>query len=263
MDQAGKTQRFRELHVPGDPLLLPNPWDVGSAKLFAHVGFEALATTSAGHAHTLGRLDGAVSLTQALDHACDIVDATALPVSSDFENGFADDPSGVAESVRLAAATGLAGLSIEDWSGSAIYEAGLAAERVAAAVEAAPDLVITARCENYVRDNADFADTLARLQSYQEAGATVLYAPFMSSSGEIRTMVESVDLPVNVLARPDTPPLGELADIGVARISVGAGLYLAALSALEDLAREFLTTGSYDYSETGEGVVLRDAAFDG
>ena len=172
---------FLDLHRPGHPLLLPNPWDAGSARILAALGFQALATTSSGFAATLGRPDGSVTRDEALDHAAAVVAAVDVPVSADLENGFADDPSGVADTVTRARATGLAGCSIEDSTGrddDPIYHAALAAERVAAAVQAAgDDFVITARAENHLHGRDDLADTIARLQSFQDAGAHVLYAP--------------------------------------------------------------------------------------
>jgi hypothetical protein len=175
---------FLALHRPGEPLLLPNPWDVGSARVLASLGFAALATTSSGFAATLGRPDGAVTLDQAIAHGGQIAAATPLPVTADLENGYADDPPGVAETVRLAIEAGLAGCSIEDFTGRAgdpIYEVSLAAQRVAAAAEAAHTgprrLVLTARAENHLHGRDDLADTIARLQAYAEAGADVVYAP--------------------------------------------------------------------------------------
>jgi 2-methylisocitrate lyase-like PEP mutase family enzyme len=268
-DPAATARLFLDLHHGDQPLLLPNPWDVGSARLLAHLGFRALATTSAGHAATLGRLDGGVSRQEALTHAAAIVAATDLPVSADFEKGFADDPDGVAESVRLAAATGLAGLSIEDYTGDEgdpIFEPGLAAARVEAAAAAAHGgearLVLTARCENYLRGRPDFGDTVARLQAYQQAGADVLYAPFMSGAAEIRQLVDAVDLPVNVLARPGAPAVAELAELGVKRVSVGGAFAFAGLAALQRAASEFLNQGTYGFfDEVAAGVAARDAAF--
>ncbi|MGH9058455.1 MAG: isocitrate lyase/PEP mutase family protein, partial [Acidimicrobiales bacterium] len=178
-----QSDAFRALHVPGRPLLMPNPWDAGTARLLASLGFSAVATTSSGHAATLGRPDGAVDRDEALAHAASIVAAVDIPVSADLENGFADDPDGVAATIAAAAAVGLAGCSIEDFSGrqdTPIYELGAAVDRVAAAVETAhadPGLVLTARAENFIRGHPDLADTIARLQAYQQAGADVLYAP--------------------------------------------------------------------------------------
>ena len=199
--------------------------------LLASLGFAAIATTSSGFAATLGRLDGNVTRDEALGHAAFIVASTGLPVSADLENCFADDPAGVAETVRLATATGLAGCSVEDSTGRSddpVYEAGLAAERVAAAAEAAHAatgtgcrLVLTARAENYLQGRPDLADTISRLQAYQAAGADVLYAPGLTRLEDIRQVVASVDRPVNVLALGGTPPVRELAAAGVRRISVG------------------------------------------
>jgi 2-methylisocitrate lyase-like PEP mutase family enzyme len=255
-DQAEKAKRFLALHKPGQPLLLPNPWDAGSAKLLAALEFEALATTSGGHAATLGRLDGSVSREEAMDHAATIVAATDLPVSADLENGFAHDPAGVAETVRAALVAGLAGCSVEDYSGSdeePIYELGLAAERVAAAAEAAHggpvQLVLTARAENFLRGRRDLEDTIARLQAYQAAGADVLYAPGITRAEDIRRVVAEVDRPVNVLARHGVPPVVELATLGVSRVSVGGAFAFAALGQLVLAARELREQGTYGFTE--------------
>jgi 2-methylisocitrate lyase-like PEP mutase family enzyme len=252
--QKEKAERFLALHRPGDPLLLPNPWDQGSAKLLASLGFEALATTSSGFAATLGRLDGSVTRDEALAHAASIVAATGLPVSADLENCFADDLAGVARTATLAAETGLAGFSIEDFTGdedAPVYDTGLAAERVAAAAEAAHAgpvrLVLTGRAENYLHGRPDLADTITRLQAYQEAGADVLYAPGLASLADIRRVVAEVDRPVNVLAFADVPPVGELAEAGVSRVSVGGAFAYAALSALADAASELRGKGTYGY----------------
>ena len=244
-----KSRRFLELHRPGQPLLLPNPWDQGAAKILASLGFQALATTSSGFAATLGRPDGSVTLDEALIHATAIVAATDLPVSADLENCYADDPDGVARTVRLAAETGLAGCSIEDYSGSRLYTRAEAVDRVTAAVAAARDggLVLTARAENYLRGNPDLGDTIARLRSYQEAGADVLYAPGLTRIEDIRTLVSAVDRPVNVLAMPGVPPVAELAAAGVSRISVGGAFAFAALGALVDAATELRDQGTYGF----------------
>jgi 2-methylisocitrate lyase-like PEP mutase family enzyme len=264
-DHASTARRFLELHVPGRPLLLPNPWDQGSARLLARLGFEALATTSSGHAATLGRLDGSVTREEALAHAAVIAEATGLPVSADLERGFADDPAGVAETVRLAAEAGLAGCSVEDATGrqdNPIYDAGLAAERVRAAAEAAHrgpvQLVLTARAENHLHGSPDLADTIARLQAFQDAGADVLYAPGLRRLEDVRRLVSSVDRPVNVLAVPGAPPVAELGAAGVARVSVGGAFAFAALGTLVDAATELRETGSYGFS--GRAAAGRDAA---
>ena len=271
IDHPGKARRFLELHHGEGPLLLPNPWDQGSARLLAWLGFQALATTSSGHAATVGRLDGSVTRSEALDHAAAIVAATELPVSADLENGFADDPAGVADTVRLAAEAGLAGCSVEDATGDQVhpvYDAGLAAERVQAAAEAAHRgpvrLVLTARAENYLYGRPDLADTIARLQAYQAAGADVLYAPGISDLEEIRQLVASVDRPVNVLARPGVPAVAELAEAGVRRVSVGGAFAFAALGALVEAATELRDAGTYGFwGQAGAGSEAVRSAFTG
>jgi 2-methylisocitrate lyase-like PEP mutase family enzyme len=262
------TERFRTLHEGDTPLLLPNPWDVGSAKLLASLGFKALATTSGGFAATLGRLDGSVTRDEAISHAATIVAATDLPVNADLENGFADDPADVAETVRRAVETGLAGCSIEDYSGrddAPIYPLEQAAERVAAAAEAAGGrLVLTARSENYLHGRRDIDDTIARLQAFQEAGADVLYAPGLRSIEDIRAVVAAVDRPVNVLALPVAPPVAELAEAGVRRISVGGAFAYASLGALVAAGRELLDHGTYGFWENAAvGSKAVRGAFDG
>jgi 2-methylisocitrate lyase-like PEP mutase family enzyme len=249
--------RFLELHSSERPLLMPNPWDRGSAVLLESLGFKALATTSSGFAATLGRLDGRVSRDEAVAHAADVASAVSVPVSADLENCFAADPDGVAETVRLAAEAGLAGCSVEDFGGredDRIYDPGLAAERVAAAVQAARvgpgDFVLTARAENYVHGRFDLADTIARLQSFQEAGADVLFAPGVRELDEIRELVRSVDRPVNVLVLPGMPTVSELAEAGVSRISVGGAFAFAAFGAAAAAGRELLESGTYGYWET-------------
>jgi 2-methylisocitrate lyase-like PEP mutase family enzyme len=256
MTQAEKAERFLALHRRGDPLLMPNAWDIGSAAVLGWMGFRALATTSSGHAATLGRLDGAVTREEALDHATVLSSATDLPVSADLENAYADEPDGVAETIRLAKETGLAGCSVEDYSprpSDTIYERGLARERVLAAAEIAHGgavrMVLTARAENHIRGREDLGDTIARLQSYQEAGADVLFAPGLTSAEDIRRVVESVDRPVNVLGVPGTPSVPELATLGVARVSVGGAFAFAALAALSEAAEELRDRGTYGYLE--------------
>jgi 2-methylisocitrate lyase-like PEP mutase family enzyme len=256
---------FLDLHIPGTPLLMPNPWDAGSAKLLSALGFEALATTSSGFAATLGRLDGSVTRDEAIEHSRVIVQATELPVSADLENGFADDPDGVAETIRLALGAGLAGCSIEDWSGEAIYGHQQAVERVAAAAQAAhagdAHLVLTARAENHIHGVDDLGDTLTRLLAFQEAGADVLYAPGLTKIDDIREVVTSVDRPVNVLALPGAPPVAELAEAGVGRISIGGGFAYVAMGAVVAAAKELREQGTYGFWETaGAGVkAWRDA----
>jgi 2-methylisocitrate lyase-like PEP mutase family enzyme len=252
--QADQAQRFLALHRAGEPLLMPNPWDLGSARLLASLGFEALATTSSGFAATLGRNDGGVSRDEAMVHAAVIVAATDLPVSADLENGFADAPSGVAETMRLSIEVGLAGASVEDFTGRAddpIYDIGLAAERIAAAAEAAHAgpgrLVLTARAENYLHGRPDLADTIARLQAFQAAGADVLYAPGLRSREDISRVIREVDRPVNVLALEGMPPVAELAQAGVSRISVGGAFAFAALGAVVSAATELREQGTYGF----------------
>jgi 2-methylisocitrate lyase-like PEP mutase family enzyme len=268
-DQAAKAARFLELHRPGSPVVMPNPWDIGSARLMAALGFEALATTSSGFAATLGRLDGQVSRDEALAHAAAIVQATEVPVSADLENCFASDPDGVAETARAAVAAGLAGFSVEDYDpdSDGIYEQGLAVERVRAAVEAAhaapgAPLVVTARAEGYLHnERPDRDEIIGRLQAYQEAGADVLFAPGPVDAETIIAIVSSVDRPVNVLARKGAPPVAELGKLGVARISVGGALAFAAIGGWISAARELREHGTYAYfDQMAEGAkAVRDA----
>ena len=267
--QQDRATRFLQLHAGPQPLLIPNPWDAGSAKLLVSLGFEALATTSSGFAATLGRLDGGVTRDEAMAHSAAIVAATDAPVSADLENGFADDPVGVAETVRLAIEAGLSGCSIEDFARSKddpIYPAGLAAERVAAAAEAAHagpvHLVLTARAENLLHGRVDLADTIARLQAYQQAGADVLYAPGLHDLEDIRRVVAEVDRPVNVLALPNAPSIPELAAAGVKRVSVGGAFAYAALGAVVEAARELREDGTYGFwTGAGAGAKAARAAF--
>ncbi len=253
--RAEKAARFMALHRQDHAFVLANAWDVGSAKLLASLGFDALATTSSGYAATLGRPDYGITREESLAHAGALVAAADLPVSADFEDGFAEDPAGVAETVRLALEIGLAGCSVEDWGAAdgRLYGAEAAAERVAAAAEAAHagdvHLVLTARAENYLRGNPDLRDTIARLQAYQEAGADVLYAPALDSPADLRALIASVDLPVNVLARRGTPTVPELSDLGVKRVSVGGAFAFAALGEVVGAATELLNEGTYGFTE--------------
>jgi 2-methylisocitrate lyase-like PEP mutase family enzyme len=263
------SDRFLALHRPGTPLLMPNPWDAGSAKLLASLGFEALATTSSGFAATLGRRDGGVAREEALAHAAEIVGATQLPVSADLEHGFGDAPEVVAETVALACETGLAGCSIEDFGGDRerrIYDHGLAAERVAAAAEAAHAgpvrLVLTARAENHIRGVDDLDDTIARLLAYEQAGADVLFAPGLRTIEQVRAVVEAVERPVNVLLLPGCPPVSQLAAAGVARVSVGGAFAFAALAAVVEAASELRDDGTAGYLERAMiGAKAARAAF--
>jgi len=267
--QAQKAAHFLALHHGSGPLLLPNPWDLGSAKVLASLGFEALATTSGGFAGTLGRLDGAVTREEAIQHAAALAAGVDLPVSADLENGFAHPPEGVAETLRMAIGAGLAGCSVEDFGpglDDPIYPLGLAQERVAAAVEVAHGgdfhFVLTARAENYLHGRPDLADTIARLQAYQEAGADVLYAPALTRIEDIKAVVSSVDRPVNVLALPTVPPVSDLAGVGVARISIGSGFARVSLAALVDAGNELLTAGTYGFTAAaGRGAEAARRAF--
>lgn len=269
-DHTDRFDAFLALHTDSTarPLLLPNAWDPGSARIFEHLGFEAIATTSSGFAATRGRLDGDLGRDEILAHAADLVSATGLPVSADLENGFADTPEGVAETIGLAAATGLAGCSVEDYTGredDPFYPHQLAVARVAAAAEAAhagpQRMVLTARCEFHIRGRNDLTGTIARLQAFQEAGADVLYAPGVTDIEDIRRLVESVDRPVNVLSWRDTPPVSELVAAGVRRVSVGGAIAFAAVHAVDEAARELLEQGTYGFlpAASAGGVIARDA----
>jgi 2-methylisocitrate lyase-like PEP mutase family enzyme len=255
--QADKGRRFRALHGRKSAFIIPNPYDVGTALVLAGLGFEALATTSAGYAFTLGKRDYTLTRERALEGARAIASATDLPVSADLENGFGDAPEIAAETIRLAAAAGVVGGSIEDSTGRAdapIYEIEHAAERVRAAVAAARELpftfTLTARAENYLHGRPDLKDTIKRLQAYQEAGADVLYAPGLTTRDDIAAVVNSVDRPVNVLmGLPGVElSLANLSAIGVKRISVGSGLSRAALGAFLRAAYEMRDSGTFGFA---------------
>ncbi len=272
MDDHGTlAERFSALHRPGEPLLQPNAWDLGSARILEAMGFEAIATTSSGFAATLGRNDYRVSRDEAIEHARGLAGAVGIPVSADTENGFADDPEGVATTVRLAVAAGLAGCSVEDHTGhddDPIYDLGQAAERIAAAADAAHTgtdrLVLTARAENHLHGRDDLADTIARLQAYQAAGADVLFAPGVIDLDQIRVLVSELDRPVNVLALPGCPRVETLGEVGVARISVGGAFAYAALGGLIDAATELRDSGTFGYwTQVGVARPTISAAFDG
>jgi 2-methylisocitrate lyase-like PEP mutase family enzyme len=260
--QKAKAEAFRALHARPRAFIIPNPWDAGTAKMLAKLGFEALATTSAGFAFSAGLLDNRVGRDRMLGHLAAMAGATDLPVSADLENGFGDDPETVAETVRLAAATGIVGGSIEDAfdrPGEKVYDIGLAAERVRAAAEASRALpfpfTLTARAENYLVGIPDLADTIRRLQAYQEAGADVLYAPCISTREEITAVIRSVDRPVNFLmgTQPQRFTLEELSEMGVRRVSVGSALHAAATGAFLRGAREMLETGTFTYTAEAAG----------
>jgi 2-methylisocitrate lyase-like PEP mutase family enzyme len=257
---TGKAADFLALHLPGTPLVQPNAFDIGSAKILASLGFHAIATTSSGAAGALGKLDGELTRDEVLAHCAQLSGAVDIPVAADYENGFADDPSAVAESVRAAAATGLAGLSIEDWSGSTIYERGLAVDRVRAAAEAAHNgptqLVLSARAENLIHGIDDLADSIARAQAFQEAGADVIFVTGIRTLEQVRAVVSSVDVPVNVLVTGGAPTIAELAEAGVARISIGGTLMYAAYAQVVAIAEELKTSGTYGYWD--DAMAARD-----
>jgi 2-methylisocitrate lyase-like PEP mutase family enzyme len=255
--QAEKGRAFRALHEREGAFIIPNPWDIGSARLLAHQGFEALATTSMGYAFSIGKLDATLNRDEALANASAIASATPLPISADLENGYGDAPEIVAETIRLAGEAGVVGGSIEDASGRAddpIYELERAVERVRASVAAARALpfpfTLTARAENYLHGRPDLKDTIKRLQAYQEAGADVLYAPGLETKEDIAAVVGSVDRPVNVVMglRGVQLSLAELSAIGVRRVSVGSSLCRAALGALLRGAREMRERGSFSFA---------------
>jgi 2-methylisocitrate lyase-like PEP mutase family enzyme len=265
--QAEKGSAFRALHERESPFIIPNPWDIGTARLLAHLGFESLATTSAGYAFSVGQKDNTIGRDRMMAHVGAIVSATDLPVSADLENGFGDDPGTVAETIRLAAAAGLVGGSIEDATGrpdDPIYEHGLAVERVRAAAEVAHSFpfpfMLTARAENYLVGRPDLRETIKRLQAYQEAGADVLYAPGLASKRDIATVVSAVGRPVNVVMGLQGVRLSlfALSEIGVRRVSVGSALSRAALGAFLRAAREMKEQGTFTFAD--EAVSYRDVS---
>ncbi|MBV9573927.1 MAG: isocitrate lyase/phosphoenolpyruvate mutase family protein [Acidobacteriales bacterium] len=256
--QLEKGRSFRALHQRDTAFIIPNPWDVGTARLLERLGFEALATTSMGFAFSLGQRDNTVGRERVIEHISEITSATALPVSADLENGFGDDPKTVQETIAMAGAAGAVGGSIEDAterSDNPIYELRHAAERVRAAVETARSLAfpftLTARAENYLHDRPDIKDTIARLQAYEEAGADVLYAPGLTALDDIRAVVSSVGRPVNVLmglqgVRFD---LAQLSAAGVRRVSVGSSLSRVTLATFLRAAREMHDHGTFRFAE--------------
>ena len=251
--------RFRALHEREQLFVKPNPWDVGSARLLQSAGFEALATTSAGFAWSVGRLDQTVSRDELVAHVATLSAATDLPLNVDSERCYPDDPGGVTRTVDLLFKAGAAGFSIEDYDPDqgGMDELGRAAGRVAEAAEASHErMVLTARAENYIRGVDDLDDTISRLIAYRDAGAGVVYAPGLTDLEQIARIVEAVGIPLNVLALPSGPSLGELAAAGVRRISTGSLLAGAAYGALLDGARELREKGTSHY---GEGGVPRDA----
>jgi 2-methylisocitrate lyase-like PEP mutase family enzyme len=253
--------RFRDLHAQDELFVMPNPWDVGSARFLESLGFEALATTSAGLAWSLGKHDGNVTRDELVAHVRSIAAATSLPLNVDSERCYPEDPGGVAETVALLTDAGAAGFSIEDYDPATggMDEAGVAAARVAEAAEAAhglaAPLVVTARAENHIRGVDDLDDTIARLVAYRDAGADAVYAPGLRDLGQIEALVGTVGVPVNVLALPGGPTVEELAAIGVRRLSTGGSLAAAAYGALMAGARELGTAGTSLYAKVG---VARD-----
>ena len=256
--QAEKGRAFRALHERDHAFIIPNPWDAGSARILAYLGFEALASTSMGYAFSIGMRDNTVGREDILEHIAVLASRTDLPVNADLENGFGDDPSAAAETIRLAAAAGVVGGSIEDATGreeGPIYCFEHAVARVEAAVEAARSLpftfTLTARAENYLHGKPDIKDTIKRLQAYQEAGADVLYAPGLRTKDEIAEVVRSVDRPVNALMGLQGVLLSqaELSEIGVKRISVGSALARAALGAFVRAAKEMKEHGTFDFAD--------------
>ena len=246
--QARKAEAFDALHA-GDPFVIPNPWDAGSARVLAALGFKALATTSSGFAFTLGRRDGRVTLDEVVAHAAALDRATELPVSVDLENGYGPDPADAARAITRAAEAGAVGGSIEDYDrAGGIYGIDHATRRVAAASEAARGLahpfVLTARAENHIRGNPDLDDTIARLRAYEEAGADVLYAPGLGSGNEIRAVSEATSRPINVLAHPGLS-MSEIVAAGGQRISVGGALTWVAVGAMARAAEEIRDTGDF------------------
>jgi 2-methylisocitrate lyase-like PEP mutase family enzyme len=261
--------RFRELHAREQLFVMPNPWDVGSARLLASVGFEALATTSAGFAWALGKLDQQVTRDELVAHVAQLAEATPLPLNVDSERCYPDDAGGVAEAVRLLGEAGAAGCSIEDWDPATarIDDVALAAERVAEAAEAArafaEPMVLTGRCENHIRGVTDLDDTISRLVAYQEAGADCVYAPGLSTLEQVGAVLDAVSVPVNVLALASGPSVQELASAGVRRVSTGGALARAAYGALLEAAHELLEQGTSTYATRAPLMDTLEQAFRG
>jgi 2-methylisocitrate lyase-like PEP mutase family enzyme len=265
---ADRRARFKALHARDALFVMPNPWDVGSARLLEAAGFEALATTSAGFAWSLGKLDQRVSRDELVAHTAQLAAATSLPLNVDSERCYPDDAGGIPQTVSLLADAGAAGCSIEDYDPVAgrIDDVDLAAERVAEAATAAHSLleplVLTGRAENHLRGVDDLDDTIARLVAYRDAGADCLYAPGLTDLGQIARVVEAVGVPINVLALPGGPTLEELGSVGVRRVSTGSLLAGAAYAALLAGARELLEEGTSRYAAAGLPDEIRRAAFD-
>jgi 2-methylisocitrate lyase-like PEP mutase family enzyme len=256
--QLEKAQAFADLHRRGTCFVIPNPWDAGSAKLLAHLGYAALAGTSAGFAFSKGKTDATITIGEMLPHLAELAAATDLPLSADLQSGFGAAPEDAARTIVAAAATGIVGGSIEDATGdpdALLYDIGLATDRIRAAVEASRSLgfrfMLTARAENFIAGRPDLADTIRRLQAYQEAGADVLFAPGISAREDIAAIVRAVDRPVNFMAGALGLGLGvaDLAALGVTRISVGASFARAAYGALVRAARDVLEQGTFGYAD--------------
>lgn len=257
-DQNKKAVRFMALHDNAETFVIPNPWDAASARLLAGLGFQALATSSAASANTVGRRDGGLTRDEALAHARLIVEATDLPVSADLEKGFGDAPEVVAETIRLAAETGLVGCTIEDESGnpdSPLYDLGLAVERISAAAQAARALpfpfILTARAHNFLHADPTLDDTIRRLRAFEKAGADVLFAPGLPDLAAVREVCAALSKPVNFMAgiKGKSFSVGELAAAGVRRISLATSLYRAAMTGLLDAAREVKDAGQFGFLE--------------
>lgn len=264
---AARRARFRELHARPQLFVMPNPWDAGSARLLEHGGFEALATTSAGYAWSLGKLDQRVTRDELVAHVAELTSATSLPLNVDSERCYPDDPGGVATTIELLAGAGAAGFSIEDYDPATerIEHLQVAVERVAIAATAGHALpepmVLTARAENHIRGVDDLDDTIARLSAYRDAGADVVYAPGLTELEQISTVVSAVGIPVNVLALPAAPTLSELASAGVRRVSTGSLLAGAAYGALVAGALELKAQGTSDYAQNGVARETLSEAF--
>jgi 2-methylisocitrate lyase-like PEP mutase family enzyme len=261
---AERRTRFRELHAGEGLFLMPNPWDLGSARLLATLGFPAIATTSAGFAWSLGKPDQQVTRDELVAHVEVLCSAVTIPLNVDSERLYPDDPGGVTETVRLLAEAGASGCSVEDYDPTTggIDDLSVATERVAEAAEAAhaADIVLTGRCEHHIRGVDDLDATIERLIAYREAGADCLYAPGLKDLGDIRRVVDAVDAPVNVLALPTVPPIGDLAAIGVRRISTGSLLAGVAYGALVAGARELMDEGTSTYAAGQVARNLLDGA---
>jgi 2-methylisocitrate lyase-like PEP mutase family enzyme len=265
LTQTEKGRIFRALHERDGAFIIPNPWDIGTARLLKHLGFEALATTSAGYAFSVGQQDNTIDRNEMMTHVAAIAAATDLPVSADLGNGFGDTPEIVAETIQLASAAGLTGCSIEDATGhsdNTVYEIEHAVERVRAAAEVAHALpfpfTLTARAENFIVGRPDLKDTIKRLQAFQQAGADVLYAPGLTTKDDIAAVVSSVDRPVNILMglQGNRLNLSELSAIGVKRVSVGSALSRAALGAFLRAAHEMQEHGTFQFAN--EAVSMKE-----